>query len=219
MPAQQGAFISATRVGSCGNPEVITKSSIRNWNVFLLAVILTGGAALAWLSGVEMTDADIRVTVRLSAAFAFLFYLASIAARPLHQLLHRPWTSALLKNRRLFGVAFAGIMTAHLMLIIMRFTTTPGLDYPTSSIILGGSVYAIIYLMFITSFDRPARALGPKAWKLLHRTGLIAIAVVFALPRSLDELSSPDKLKFTIPVLAVILMRIAVLRRSRQQDS
>jgi sulfoxide reductase heme-binding subunit YedZ len=209
----------ATRVGSCGNPKVITKSSIRNWNVFLLMVLLTGGAALAWLYSVETTDTNIRVAVRHSAAFAFLFYLISIAARPLHQLLHKPWSATVLKNRRLFGVAFAGIMTAHLMLIIMRFTSTPGLEYPMSKVALGGSVYAIIYLMFITSFDRPASALGPKAWKLLHRTGLIAIAVVFALPRSLDELSNPEKLKFAIPVLAVILMRIAVLRRSKQQDS
>jgi len=182
-------------------------------------VLLTGGAALAWLYSVEMTDTNILVTVRHSAAFAFLFYLISIAARPLHQMLHKPWSSTVLRNRRLFGVAFVGVMTAHLMLIIMRFTATPGLDYPISKVVLGGTVYAIIYLMFITSFDRPASALGQKAWKFLHRTGLIAIAVVFALPRSLDELSDPDKMKFTIPVLAVILMRIAVLPRSKRQDS
>jgi sulfoxide reductase heme-binding subunit YedZ len=198
---------------------VITKSSIRNWNVFLLMVLLTGGAALAWLYSVGMTDTNIRVTVRHSAAFAFQFYLICIAARPLHQLLHKPWSATVLRNRRLFGVAFAGVMTAHLMLIIMRFTTTPGLDYPMSKVVLGGSVYAIIYLMFITSFDRPAKAMGPKLWKLLHRIGLIAIAIVFALPRSLDELSNPDKMKFTIPVLAVVLMRIAVLQRSKQPDS
>jgi len=134
-------------------------------------------------------------------------------------LLRKPWSASLLRKRRLFGVAFVGVMTAHLMLIVMRFTATPGLDYPLSSLVLGGCVYAIIYLMFITSFDGPTRTLGPKAWKLLHRTGLIAIAIVFAMPRSLDELSDPDKLKFTIPVFAVILMRIAVSLRSTPQGN
>ena len=198
---------------------MITKSSLRNWNVFFLMVLLTGSAALVWLNSVEMTDANIRVAVRLSAAFAFLFYLVSIATRPLQQLLRKPWSASLLRKRRLFGVAFVGVMTAHLMLIVMRFTATPGLDYPLSSLVLGGCVYAIIYLMFITSFDGPTRTLGPKAWKLLHRTGLIAIAIVFAMPRSLDELSDPDKLKFTIPVFAVILMRIAVSLRSTPQGN
>jgi sulfoxide reductase heme-binding subunit YedZ len=198
---------------------MLTKSSVRNWNVFLLLVLLTGGAAAGWLQSVPLSDDNIRVTVRNSAMFAFLFYLVCIAARPMHQLLRQSWSAALLKNRRLFGVAFAGVMTAHLMLIILRFVSTPGLDYPVSSLVLGGSVYAIIYVMFITSFDAPTRALGPKLWKRLHRIGLVAIAVVFALPRSVEDLSDPYKLKYMVPVLLVILMRSALLLRSTPRDS
>ena len=198
---------------------MIKSSAGKNWTVFSLLVLLTLGCSAAWLSSVELIDTNITVTVRHSAFFAFLFYLVSITARPLHQLINQRWSATLLKNRRLFGVAFVGIMTAHLMLIVLRFSTTPGLDYPVSKIVFGGSVYAIIYLMFITSFDGPARAMGPRRWKLLHRTGLVAIAIVFALPRSVAELSDPDKLKFTLPVLIVILMRIAASRRSNQRDN
>ena len=182
-------------------------------------VLITGGTALGWLYTVEWVDDNIRHTVRLSAAFAFWFYLAAVTARPLHQLARRPWTAKLLRFRRLLGVAFVGVMTAHLMLIVMRFTATPGLDYPLARLAAGGLVYGLIYLLFVTSFDGPTKALGAKAWKRLHRIGIVAIGIVFALPRSSDEMTDPAKLKFTIPLLVVILLRFIAWQRSKPRDS
>jgi DMSO/TMAO reductase YedYZ heme-binding membrane subunit len=198
---------------------MIQSSAAKNWAVFLLLAALTAGCGATFLTIVDLVEDNIRLAVRHSAQFAFVIWLVVILTRPLQQLLRKPWTAKLLRNRRLIGVAFAGAMTGHLALIIFRFTYTPELTYPLSGLVVGGGAYALIYLMFITSFDGPARLIGPKVWKLLHRTGLIWFGAIFAIPRELSELTDPEKLKFTLPVLAVITARFIVWRRSKRPGS
>ena len=125
----------------------------------------------------------------------------------------------ILRNRRLLGVAFAGVMTGHLSLIMYRFGSQPELTYPAPSLVVGGTAYALIYLMFITSFDGPRRALGPKAWKILHRTGLVLFSLIFAVPRSLAEITEFEYLKLGVPMLLVLLIRFAAWRRSTPQGN
>ena len=110
-------------------------------------------------------------------------------------------------------------MTGHLMLIIFRFTYTPELTYPTASLFLGGSAYTLIYLMFITSFDGPTRALGQRRWKLLHRTGLIWAGLIFAAPRPLAEITEFDFLKLGILMLIALLIRFLAWRQSKSRDN
>lgn len=197
----------------------MTSSAGKNWAVFSFLTILTVGSAAAWLSTVELVDDNIRLTVLRSVQFAYPFLLTVLVARPLQQLLRKPWTAKLLRNRRLLGVAFAGVMTAHLLLIIFRFGYSPELDYPTANLIIGGGAYTMIYLMFITSFNGPARALGPRLWKWLHRTGLVWIGVIFAVPRSLTELTEFEYLKLGIPMLIALAIRFAAWRQSSRQGS
>jgi hypothetical protein len=94
---------------------------------------------------------------------------------------------------------------------------SPDIVFPPATLVFGGATYAMTYLMFITSFDGPTRAIGPRAWKRLHLTGLVMIGVVFAAPRSVAELTDPEYLKFGIPVLLAIALRVAarVQRRAR----
>lgn len=174
---------------------------------------------MAWLSTVDLVDDNIRLALRHSAQLAYVFLLAVLIARPLQQLLRKPWTAKLLRKRRLLGVAFAGVMTAHLSLIVFRFTYTPDLTYPTSSLVIGGGAYTLLYLMFITSFDGPTRALGPRAWKNLHRTGLVWFGIIFAAPRSLADLTDFAYLKLGVPMLIVLLLRFVAWRRSNPQGS
>ena len=194
-------------------------SAGKNWTVFSLLTVLTVGCAAAWLSTVELIDDNIRLTVRHSVQFAYPFLLLVLLARPLQQLLKKPWTATLLKNRRFLGIAFAGVMTGHLLLIIFRFRFSPELDYPVSKLILGGSCYALIYLMFITSFNGPARALGPKLWKRLHRTGLVFAILIFAVPRSIADFTDFEYLKLGIPMLLVLIIRFTAWQQSSPQGN
>lgn len=198
---------------------MIKSSAGRNWAVFLSVMLFILACAVVWLSTVELVDANIIRPVRHSVQFAYPFLLLAMVARPLQQILRKPWTAKLLRRRRLIGVAFAGAMTAHLILIAFRFWYTPELTYPTPSLIVGGGAYAVLYLMFITSFDGPTRALGPKRWKLLHRIGLVYAALIFAVPRTLDEITEFEYLKLGVPMLIVILIRVEAWRRSPRRGT
>jgi len=92
-----------------------------NWQVLLASLLLTGVLSIALLVGTPLSDENIRVPMRLTAQIAFGLYLVILVARPLQQLLSKTWTATLLRNRRLIGVAFAAVMTTHLVLIVYRF--------------------------------------------------------------------------------------------------
>ena len=195
----------------------MSRNDKQNWQVFLGVLALLGGAAALWLAIAGATDEQIRFTMRESAYIAFVLYVVVLVARPLQQLLRRNWTATLLRNRRLVGVSFAAAMTAHLGLIAYRFNTQPELEFSPDP--FGMGAYAVFYLMLITSFDAPKRALGPKGWKLLHRLGLLYAAVIFAVPRPLETITEPEYLRYGIPFAIAVLIRITAWQRSSQRGS
>lgn len=185
-----------------------------NWQVLLASLLLTGVLSIALLVGTPLGDENIRVPMRLTAQIAFGLYLVILVARPLQQLLSKTWTATLLRNRRLIGVAFAAVMTTHLVLIVYRFGSQTDIEFSLD--FFGAAAYAIFYAMLITSFDGPKKAIGSKAWKLLHRAGLLVAAFIFGLPRAVEDLTDPDYLKFGIPFAIAVLIRLTAWRRSSQ---
>ena len=195
----------------------MSKNDRKNWQVLLGTLALTSGLSALWIAIAGFTDENIRVPLRVTAQLAFVLYLAILVARPLQQLLRKGWTAVLLRNRRLVGIAFAAVMSAHLALIAYRFGSQADLDFVFN--LFGATAYAVFYLMLITSFDAPKKALGPRAWKFLHRTGLVIAAIIFGLPRSLEDLSDPDYLKFGIPFALAVLIRVTAWLQSRPRGS
>jgi len=159
---------------------------------FSASTALVSAACLAYLNTAGWTDDNIRLLLRLTARFAFVVLMLVFVARPLRELIKTPLTVALLKNRKFVGVTFAGIHTAHMALIIYRTRQVSDFDFSLADNLSGMFTYVVIYLMLITSFSGPARAIGPKAWRILHKAGLFLIMAVFAqtqLPESFDDLS------------------------------
>ena len=184
----------------------------RNLAVFAAAIGVTLLASAAYLGVAGVTDDNIRILLRASARLAFVVLLLAFVARPLRQLLPSPATATLLANRRLIGIAFAGIHTAHAMLILYRAQQIPSFDFAPSASIPGLLTYGIIYLMLITSFDRPARAIGRKAWKVLHKAGLYWLVFAFTqtqLPDSLNDLSGMNWWLVSLIVLAFVIRMTA----------
>lgn len=191
-------------------------SNQRNLAVFAAAAGLTGLASAAYLGIAGVTDDNIRILLRLSARLAFVTLLLVFVARPLRQILPSPATAKLLANRRLVGIAFAGIHTAHAGLILFRAQQVPSFDFTPSASIPGLLTYGVIYLMLITSFDRPARAIGRKAWRVLHKAGLFWLVFAFAqtqLPDSLDDLSGVNWWLASLLVLALVIRMTAFFAR------
>ncbi len=158
---------------------------------FVASTALVSAAGLAYLNTAGWTDDNIRLLLRLTARLAFVVLMLVFVARPLRELIKTPLSLALLQNRKQIGVTFAGIHTAHMALIIYRARQVSDYEFSIADNLAGMFTYVVIYLMLITSFSGPARAIGPKAWRILHKAGLFLVLGVFAqtqLPESFDEL-------------------------------
>lgn len=193
-------------------------SSQRNWLVFGCAVLVTAAPALACLAAAEAADAAIVVVLRASAQAAFLVLLLVFVARPLRQLRATPLTLALLRQRRLLGVAFTGVQATHLGLIALRARLSPDAGFGVAEIVPGGLVYLMIVLMFVTSFDTPAQALGPGRWRALHKIGLYVVFAAFLptlVPESRGELLGPNGALASLAVAAIGIRIMAQVKRHR----
>ena len=196
-------------------------SNSRNWLVFGGSMLATLAAAAAWLAVAGVSDESIRLLLRITPRVAFPLLLLVFVARPLRQLVATPLTTALLKNRRQLGIAFAGIHTAHLLLILYRSHVVPDVDFQVANNLAGAFVYLVILVMFATSFDGMARALGPRNWRRLHTAGLYVLFVAFVdafRPSAIDEIFDVYGV-FTALAAAVLAIRVFAFlsrRASRQ---
>lgn len=193
-------------------------SNQKNLTVFLATLGLVAGAAALYLAAAGNTDDNIRLVLRSSARLAFLVLLVIFVARPLRQLLARPATATLLKNRRLFGIAFAGVHTAHLGLVFFRSYRVPDFELNFLGSLPGGLAYLLIYLMLITSFDRPAHAIGRRNWKILHKVGLYYVFLIFLptlIPASRDQLLGTQGILILLTAVVIVIRLTAFLANRR----
>lgn len=190
---------------------------------FVGSTALVSAACAIYLGTAGWTDDNLRMLLRLTARIAFVVLMLVFIARPLRELLKTPLTLALLKNRKLVGVTFAGIHTAHMALIFCRARQVSDFEFSIADNLSGMFTYIVIYLMLITSFSGPARAIGPKAWRILHKAGLFLVMVVFAqtqLPESLDDLSEVNWGIVVLLIFALVVRGTAFLaRRARKNEA
>ena len=191
-------------------------SNQRTAAVFAAATVLTCIASAVYLLTTGIDDESISLALRISARVSFAVLIVAFSARPLQQLVRAPWTARLLRNRRLIGVAFAGIHTAHFGLVLMRLNHVP--EFTSAFSLSGATVYAFILAMLITSFSGPARAIGPKAWKVLHKLGIYVIFVGFLPSQLLGTIDQPVSVNGLLIVVATaaLLLRIVAFFRNRR---
>jgi sulfoxide reductase heme-binding subunit YedZ len=192
-------------------------SSQRNWAALTAAILVTGLASTMFLAINGTSDENLRFVLRITARLAFLIFLLAFIARPLWQVFPTSASRTLLQYRRQIGVAFAGVHTVHLLVILTRVQLVPEFQL-TAKNHFGAITYLLILLMLITSFDSPARAIGRKSWKILHKTGLFVIAISFVqtlLPNSEQELYMPEYILFSALIVGAILLRISAFFSNR----
>ena len=194
-------------------------SKQKNWSVFFatLALGLIAAAALLGLAG--NTDENVVEALRITARTAFAIFLFVFIARPAHQFFTTPSTAKLLRRRRLLGIAFTGVHTAHLILIFYRIQLSESFTLVASNV-LGAFVYLIILAMFVTSFDTTARMLGKRNWKILHTIGLWIIFFAFLQREIRQIVASGDSASqfLVVCAAAALVFRAAnAVIRVRQQ--
>jgi hypothetical protein len=66
----------------------------------------------------------------------------------------------------------------------------------------------LIIAMAATSFDRTARAIGPRAWRILHTSGVYYLWFQFMASFGMRIPGMPKYAWFLVPLLAVMALRI-----------
>ena len=140
-----------------------------------LAALAIGFGGLFWAGG--WTKEGILEGTRLTARWAFPWFIAAWSASALAQLWPGGWRSVMLRRRRAIGLAFAANHFVHL-----GFLATAALAFgnPTAMVTLvgGGFGYLLIAAMAATSNTVSMRLMG-RWWKVLHTTGGLVVLAIF----------------------------------------
>ena len=184
------------------------------WRLFaVLALTLT--ALCLWIAGMRQFEVDgIRMVIRFTARSSLLLFCLAFGAAALARLWPQPWTRWLLRNRRYIGVSFAASHGLHAMAIAAFAAMDPaGFAAATNlgSEVFGGIGYAVIIAMTVTSFDRTARLLGPRAWRLLHLAGGYYLWVQFMVAFGKRIPDMPLYVLFLVPLLVVMTLRLIAM--------
>ena len=187
-------------------------SNRRNVAVFSAAFLLYSIPTFFYLQQHGWDEASLGESLRISARLSLLIFLLIFVARPLRDLTMSPLSRTLVRNRRFLGIAFAAIMTAHLFLIFARH------GFPAAY--QGIVVYLFIYLMLITSFDTPTASIGPRRWKVLHKTGLYVVGIAITqgqFVRIWRGVAEPVHYFLAALILVAVAIRVAAWMKRRGQ--
>jgi sulfoxide reductase heme-binding subunit YedZ len=195
------------------------RSYFEGW--YLLGATSLAMAALAlWLASMRGFEVDgVRMVVRYTARTSLLFFCLAFSASALHRLWPGSFTRWQLRNRRYLGLSFAVSHLIHAIAIVCFAVMAPALFKEATtpaSFIFGGIGYALIIAMAATSFDASARAIGPRAWRILHNSGATYLWVQFMISFGMRIPAAPNYVWFLVPLLAVMALRIIAALQARR---
>ncbi len=72
--------------------------------------------------------------------------------------------------------------------------------------------------MAATSFNRTARAIGPRAWRILHTSGGYYLWFQFMISFGKRIPAMPSYAWFLLPLLAVMALRVVAATRGRRRE-
>lgn len=198
---------------------------IEGWTLFLIlvaaaSIVMLGVRADAGPSGEDAYRLMIRASVRVSwAIFMFVFVASSLRI-----LFPGRFSGWLLRNRRYVGLAFSATMLWQIA-YFLRVAAIGAPLFPPVAIgvfFLASDLlaYALLLAMTVTSFAPVRRLMKPRAWRLLHKTGIFYLWFVFFYSFALGSVFSPDERWMYLPMFAVtaagLIVRIAALMDARR---
>lgn len=188
------------------------------WRLFAVLMLALSALCL-WLADISGLDVDgVRMVIRFTAKTSLLFFCLAFSAAALWRLWPNAWTHWQRRNRRYLGVTFAGSHGIHAIAVAAFAVMDPAgflAATSASTYIFGGIGYAIIIAMTATSFSRTARAIGPRAWRILHLGGGYFLWAQFMVSFGKRVPGMPLYALFLIPLLAVMALRLIAMASSR----
>jgi sulfoxide reductase heme-binding subunit YedZ len=178
--------------------------------VMCLALVLAFGF------GPEGAHAVVRWTARTSLV---LFTFAYVS-RPLVQLRPtRTWRDVL-AYRKWIGLGFATSHGFHLAGIIAIAWPAPGafIRSQNPTIVIAVATFLLLGAMAVTTVERIRKAMPPKTWKRLHRTGMHFAWVAFFATYAAAIATSPLYALPTVVLVAIAGVRAAAWFRGRRHQ-
>ena len=147
------------------------------------ALALNVAVAAAVLGAVGADEDGLKLALRATARVAFLWFALAFVATPAHQLWPGSPSRWLLVRRRFIGASFGAAFLTHLALIVWLYAVVPVIDaarpVPMFEVVGGALGLLLVYAMLVTSFDRAAAVVGPRACRGLYRWGSRYVMAVF----------------------------------------
>jgi hypothetical protein len=192
------------------NPVNNPPGFLQKWRLLGVISAILSLMALAALALDPSVD-GIRQVIRLTARTSLLLFCMAFIASAAWKRFPNAWTRWQRQNRRYLGLGFAVSHGIHAAAIISYALLDPVRFHQASSmgsIISGGIAYVFIVLMSLTSFDRTAELIGPRAWKILHTSGIYYIWISFMITFGKRIPMSPLYVLPLILLLALLALRL-----------
>ena len=190
------------------------------WLVGLVSSVI--GASLIYVFAHHgWSDEGLRGAIRVTARSSFVLFLAAFSASSLAIFLPSRATRWQLLNRRSLGISFALSHLVHGAAIVTLAVRTGGgsLSARVGGLVGAGVLYGFILFMLVTSFDRPAAWVGPRAWRRVHTIGGYLIFLTFLATYGRKIVESWAFLPHVLLLLAVLGLRIARRARSSRHGA
>ncbi len=182
------------------------------WAALLL---ITMAATTLCVRGVGETGW--RAVIRATAQTSLLLFTSAFVASALARTWPTPLTHWMLRNRRYLGVSFAVSHLLHLFAILALVDVAAGTFHVDAVTLVGGGIgYAFVAAMALTSFDRTARWMGPRRWKLLHTVGGHYLWLIFLLQYVALTAKSLVYAPFAMLVVAAMGLRVLAWLNGRR---
>ena len=172
----------------------------------LLGLALGGAVIAASINAFGAEAQGWQLAARYTARTSFALFLLVYLTAPLALLI--PSSSAIKRERRGLGLAFAGAHFMHLGALI-TYLQVSGHPPALLTVTFGGIGYALIALMALTSNDASVRTLGPANWRRLHTFGLHYTWFIFVVTYVRRIAAYPDMPEYvvllTLGALALVI--------------
>lgn len=187
----------------------------RKWPM-ALGLALSLLALAAGLAAGTTQHESWHLAARWTARVGFPIFLLTYLASSLFRLSPAPWSRALVRDRRWWGLGFAASHTVHLVALVVAVSLDPE-PRTLASLVPGSLAYLFILAMALTSSSAAMRALD-RNWKRLHTTGIHVIWLIFTLAYAkripMAETRAIGLTMTTLALMALLVRVLAYRRRS-----
>lgn len=186
--------------------QVLSILSLITW------IVLTGDGQL------ESTSLEI---IRWTARTSLVAFSLTYVARPALQLWRNAFTKQLMMDRKWLGLGFAFSHAAHLAGILVLASPDVGAFVRArgAATVVAALTFVVLFAMAFTSIDRVRKAMNPRTWKRLHRTGIHLSWISFTSTYVASTSVSPIYALPSAILLGIGAIRVAAWRRGRRHPS